>query len=42
MITAVVDIDVALRAIRTAQATISPPFNLEQVITVERTLGKRA
>ena len=43
MITAVVDIDVALRAIRNgASDYLTKPFNLEQVkITVERTLEKR-
>ncbi len=43
MITAVVDIDVALRAIRNgASDYLTKPFNLEQVkITVERTLDKR-
>jgi putative nucleotidyltransferase with HDIG domain len=43
MITAVVDIDVALRAIRNGSSDyLTKPFNLEQVkITVERTLEKR-
>jgi putative nucleotidyltransferase with HDIG domain len=43
MITAIVDIDVALRAIRNgASDYLTKPFNLEQVkITVERTLEKR-
>ena len=43
MITAVVDIDVALRAIRNgASDYLTKPFNLEQVkITVERALEKR-
>src|SRR2546422_2123946 len=43
MITAVVDVDVALRAIRNGASDYLPkPFNLEQVqITVERVLEKR-
>lgn len=43
LITAIVDIDVALRAIRNgASDYLTKPFNLEQVkITVERTLEKR-